>query len=361
MLKLTEYQRTGKEHQAEFRLYVNGKESGLPPLLPLLPTRKDKTFEGYHHRLTSKTNDIKYGLIINYLQTVDPQLFESVCRQLQPFLREIGIPFGNRSCTLWLGNYERTPFGVHIDPLAGFQFPIIGRKRLRLWTSEYQNKHPELELAQDYKKHLRNSVLIEADPGGMLYWPSDLWHVGESDGQFHVSLGIPFYFGELIARKSLQVTLKKWENETEKSEYCLRNGSFPLKSRSLESNTDDYVGNIERRYRQIVSEFDSPDTLLALRERSLRSLSAYGFEIVPPASKQVPVNMDDVIRIDSLFPYVCLPYPDCDTNFVVSCKGHSLRVKETPMLPKLLNTLNQGQGLLVRDLVKRKPQTWEPS
>jgi hypothetical protein len=93
---------------------------------------------------------------------------------------------------LYLGNYRKTPFGVHVDRCGVFSFPVIGIKKIRLWKATYVKKNPQLDRAFEYTKYKKASQLIEARPGDMTYWPSSSWHIAESDGTFSAtwSLGI---------------------------------------------------------------------------------------------------------------------------------------------------------------------------
>ncbi len=106
--------------------------------------------------------------------------------------REVGLPNRFAEIGLYLGNYRKTPFGVHVDGCGVFSFPIVGAKRFRIWKPSYAAKHPSLERSFHYAKHKAASKTLDAKVGDMTYWPSSAWHIAESNGSFSAtwSLGV---------------------------------------------------------------------------------------------------------------------------------------------------------------------------
>ena len=157
-----------------------------------LPQPDDGSFEGYHARVDALLNPPwrrrlglrprRYGLAINFAEHGDFAFWRWSRDFLRPLHRAIGMSNAGTYNAVFVGNYTRTAVGVHVDQESVFSVPVVGRKAIRTWHPDYVEKHPELMGANDYAEQLGASTLTTAEPGGFIYWPSKLWHVGESDG-----------------------------------------------------------------------------------------------------------------------------------------------------------------------------------
>jgi len=173
-----------------FKFFVNGYRSSEEETLFVLPKKSDRTLIGYNERMERIYQD--YCLVCDELLQVNQDkqtLLNQFTRQLY---RHVGLPNRFTEMGLYLGNYRKTPFGVHIDRCGVFSFPVVGEKRFREWSSSYVKKNPDLERSFRYAKHKPSSKLLQAKPGDMAYWPSSSWHIAESDGKFSAtwSLGV---------------------------------------------------------------------------------------------------------------------------------------------------------------------------
>lgn len=173
------------------KFYVNGVRLEPFEAIDQLPDSNDLSLESYHQRMLQQFDD--YGLVCDGLLEV---LGSSDRRKLGSFLRGLykftGIPNRFAELGLYLGNYKRTPFGVHVDPCGVMSFPVVGRKTFRLWTPDFVAKNPELQEAFSYDEFKKKSYVLTAERGDMTYWPSSYWHIAEGDGEFSCtwSLGI---------------------------------------------------------------------------------------------------------------------------------------------------------------------------
>ncbi|SDZ27515.1 Cupin superfamily protein [Lysobacter sp. yr284] len=134
----------------------------------------------------------RYALVISAFHSYRWPLWRSERAFFAPLWREAGLPVTGAITTLFHGNYESTPVGVHRDRFATFMIPVQGRKRMRFWTRKPWRE--AISTLPDYRAHLDSSFLVEAEPGDVLYWPADYYHVGESvDGgvSTSVNLGVP--------------------------------------------------------------------------------------------------------------------------------------------------------------------------
>ncbi|MFZ3231503.1 MAG: cupin domain-containing protein [Pseudobdellovibrio sp.] len=172
------------------KFFINGESQYQSELLQVLPIKKDKSLLGYHQRMQKLFTD--YCLVCDELIQVSQDRWSVLSDFTQGLYQFVGIPNRQSEIGLYLGNYKKTPFGVHVDGCGVFSIPIVGEKRFRIWEPAYVKKNPDLQLAFDYQSYLKESTLFKLNPGDISYWPSTSWHIAESDGSFSAtwSLGI---------------------------------------------------------------------------------------------------------------------------------------------------------------------------
>lgn len=172
------------------KLYVDGHRQFESEVLRHLPKKSDRSFAGYHDRMSSQYSD--YCLVCDELLQVDHDKHENLTEFLAELFSEVGMPNRFAEMGLYLGNYRKTPFGVHEDPCGVFSFPVVGKKKFRVWEPAVVKHNPKLAQAFSYGKYKAASQVLEARVGDMTYWPSSAWHIAESDGTFSAtwSLGV---------------------------------------------------------------------------------------------------------------------------------------------------------------------------
>jgi len=173
-----------------FKLYIDGNLTYEEDVLQFLPHKKDKNFMGYHHRMSALFSD--YCLVCDELLQVESYIRKIILDFTYELYQHIGFPNRFTEIGLYLGNYKKTPFGVHVDKCGVFSLPVTGVKKFRLWTDHFVQKHPELNRAFKYSRYNKQSQVITIAPGDLSYWPSNAWHIAESTGSFSAtwSLGV---------------------------------------------------------------------------------------------------------------------------------------------------------------------------
>ncbi|UYL09329.1 cupin domain-containing protein [Bdellovibrio sp. SKB1291214] len=173
-----------------FKFYTDGIKAQEEDVLSVLPEKSDKSLAGYHKRMNTLFSD--YCLVCDELLQVNLKKQHLLTDFTDQLYRHVGFPNRFSEMGLYLGNYKKTPFGVHVDSCGVFSFPVAGTKKFRLWNAAYGEKHPELDRTFNYEKNKKHSQLLEVGPGDMTYWPSSEWHIAESDGSFSAtwSLGV---------------------------------------------------------------------------------------------------------------------------------------------------------------------------
>lgn len=172
------------------KFFIDGVKADPEEVLQVLPEKSDKSLLGYHKRMNAQFPD--YCLVCDELLQVNLKKQHLLQDFTEALYRHVGFPNRFSEIGLYLGNYRKTPFGVHVDSCGVFSFPVAGVKRFRLWPAAYGDDHPELDRTFNYEKHKKHSQLVEVGPGDMTYWPSSEWHIAESDGSFSAtwSLGV---------------------------------------------------------------------------------------------------------------------------------------------------------------------------
>ena len=265
-----------------FKFYIDGFKADAEDVLQVLPEKSDKSLQGYHKRMKALFPD--YCLVCDELLQVNLKKQHLLTEFTDQLYSHVGFPNRFSEMGLYLGNYRKTPFGVHVDSCGVFSFPVAGVKRFRIWKPEYVKKNPALDRAFKYDKHKQDSLLLEAVPGDMTYWPSSAWHIAESDGSFSAtwSLGV-------------------WVDQPHKDVFCdalkdLLNEKLGEAGTSVTTkfkklhNSDGKVSALPDIYNDSIKSLMSLSAL-ELQETFLKSwmkhISLQGFKTVPQASIKI--------------------------------------------------------------------------
>jgi hypothetical protein len=158
---------------------------------PWLPVARDRGFAGYAARLAGALGDRRHALVISRFLGHARAVWSAARAMFAPLWQRIGLPLTGAITTLFHGDYEATPTGVHKDRFTTMMFALAGRKRMRFWPVRPWTE--PVSTITRYDAHLATSFAIEVGPGDVLYWPSSHYHVGEAAGgvSISVNVGIP--------------------------------------------------------------------------------------------------------------------------------------------------------------------------
>lgn len=138
-----------------------------------------------------------YMLHLSHLHCFDPGVERAVTKFVTELARDVGFPEGGFWIDAYVGNYARTPFGVHLDGASNFTLGVVGTKELHLWEPEaYWAAQANGDLAS-LEGHGR---VLEARPGRTIYWPSRYWHVAYPGEGLSVTFNVAAYFDRLGPR-----------------------------------------------------------------------------------------------------------------------------------------------------------------
>jgi 50S ribosomal protein L16 3-hydroxylase len=311
----------------------------------LLPEASDWSAEGYAARVTPLVGGRRFGLVVEDVQAYDSTLWLRLRDFLGGLFAHTGLPGDGCKATVFLGNYDRTPFGLHRGDSANFMFVVDGMKRMRTWPDAYFQGKADLTYSTAYSQHNAESIVMDAQPGDIIFWPSDYWHIGESvDGRMSSAVSVALFMtprpaADVVARASRLVQQHMGEAEVSRP-------------------PNDSAHHMERitrhaaRAREALTAAASDAALEeALRVDMLDRLTAFGFARPPRPLPHRPLAADDILRANPDYPILWMASDDDD--IVCSASGHSFKVSASPHVTGLIASLNTGEPHRVRDLVEQ--------
>jgi hypothetical protein len=326
--------------QQKVRLYVDGAEIDIVggAHQELLPQYGDLSFDGYNRRMVLQGFQ-DYALIIADWHQFDRALWERILVSLEGLAEGVGISGSRMDTQVFLGTYKVTPFGVHADPTGAFHFPVIGTKTMRFWQNSFVVNTPELARTHRYERFFQESSTVQAQPGEVIYWPSDLWHVGESDGAFSVTWGFGYWLGNCLRRLAVAKSLREFEQIESPAANIAPNSII---------NAGRTLGPVDDLLQDLLGNISSESFRQSVARSWLEHYSAYGFLRVPPLLDVVPLDECSVLRKKPVFRILAAQTgPDA---ICVASAGHSCMLPPSKIVFAMIDRLNQGTPVPVKEL-----------
>jgi len=309
-----------------------------------LPRAKDICLPGYVARLNRDLAAGQLTMLVNDFQNELGWTFYNRLRQfLQGHYEIAGVP-ARAEVDLFLGNYRRTPLGVHRDEADVFCFVVDGRKKFRLWPKEsFRSSSPRYGPGP-YTKYMKGSVCLAGDPGDILYWPSSYWHVAESDGQLVSSLTLGLYHGYSVFL-ALMKNIGEWYREIGGDErdpigsLPFSNYRVPAELVSTAQRAEGRPGRLTQRLMRIWME----------------RITAYGFDRIPRLRRRATLETSEAVRANPISPIL---HWRCNGDLVIAANGRSLAVTHDNEIVRMLGRVSRGSvyELAPRSARHRKSQ-----
>lgn len=330
-----------------FKFYIDGFKAEAEDVLQVLPEKKDQSLLGYHARMKALFPD--YCLVCDELLKVNLKKQHLLTDFTDELYRHVGFPNRFSEMGLYLGNYRKTPFGVHVDSCGVFSFPVAGLKRFRLWTSAFAKKNPGLDRAFKYDRYKKNSQLLEVGPGDMAYWPSSAWHIAESDGSFSATWSL----GVWIDQPHKEMFSESLKNLLDpKLGPVGAAATTPFKT--LHSKAGE-VAELPETYRKSIELLQSL-TALELQETFLKSwmkhISLQGFKNMPHVDFKLSAKSRIQLRSDRSL-ILWQQGLTSKEKFYFSFGGVLVESSKSSGLLKLVKAVNAGETCLVSDFLKK--------
>ncbi len=336
---------------AGFKFYIDGVQTHPEDVLQVLPVKKDKSLIGYHRRMNALFSD--YCLVCDELLKFNAEKQALLTDFTAELYRHTGFPNRFSEMGLYLGNYRKTPFGVHVDRCGVFSFPVVGQKKFRLWTSAYVKKHPELDRAFSYSRHKKDSILMQAEAGDMTYWPSSAWHIAESDGRFSTTWSLGVWVDK---------PHKELFSESLNLLVAEKMGASGELTATVFQNLHSATGEMTELPKAFVKSIQLLKELTAevLEENFLKfwmqHVSLLGFKNLPQGTEQP--GLSSRLRLRSPRAKILWQASRVHkTKVFCSFGGVLIKTEKSSGLLKLIKTLNEGEICLVRDFINPSHKT----
>ncbi|MER5728315.1 cupin domain-containing protein [Streptomyces sp. NPDC002138] len=323
------------------------------------PRAEDGTFDGYRQRLDSElaafSKERRYALVVHAFHAFHAGQWERERAFLEPLWERTGLPLSGAITTLFHGNYEHTPVGVHKDRFATFMFALEGRKRMRFWRERPWTEPVTTVL--DYQPYLTGSFTAEPEPGDLLYWPADYYHVGESvDGgaATSVNIGVPREAHRAVYDVDDLLLGKAPDAMVDPDVGLVR---LPAATAPLSVPEQPSDGALPEALEQTLRVFQEYHDPARMRDRvasvSLRNWSASGLCPVPPP--EAPRPLDDGTPVRARARVLHQPVTGA---VLCAANGNVLRAELTErQVERLLDRLAEGESSPVGDLLVELPPT----
>lgn len=332
------------EPRDDLELMIGGRRIVLD-LNRWLPEATDVSLQGYQARLKRAGTAGELAMLVNDFQQELGWTFYSRLRQfLQGLYEFTGVP-PQAELDLFLGNYRRTPLGVHRDEADVFCFVVDGKKKFRLWPGEVFRSSSRRYGPAPYGNYLKESVCLEGEPGDILYWPPSYWHVAESDGRLGSSLTLALYHGYSIF-VALIKSMGEWNREIGGDERDPI-GSLPFSKLRMSAEMASIAQRAEGRPGR-------------LTERLMRSwmerITSYGFRRIPRARGRAALRIGRGVRANPISPIL---HWRCNGDLVIAANGRSMAVAYNREIVRMLGRVSRGTICKITDQLnagRRKSQ-----
>ena len=186
--------------RGDARMYVDGRSALPNERRSFLEAVEVGSATEFVRRVSALLGGKKIGLLLS-----DIEIYKgSLAARLQSFVSDmivrVGIPAGDVESTLFVGNYSETPFGIHNDlDCDVITICIEGRKRMLVWPPEYfeveggRRNRLRQEVPNPISEFGSDAIVLEAEPGDLMYWPRNWYHVAQGTGEAVATVGIGFH------------------------------------------------------------------------------------------------------------------------------------------------------------------------
>lgn len=333
------------------KFYVDGVRLEPFEALEQLPVPSDKSLQGYHRRMSRQFKD--YGLVCDELLQVmrdpsvrDAKAWDIVSHFSQNLFQHTGLPNRFAEVGLYLGNYRKTPFGVHVDRCGVFSLPVVGKKTFRTWAPNIVEKNPELKESFSYDEFKSKSQVLVAEPGDITYWPSTHWHIAEGDGSFSATWSIGVWVDRPLTDVVAHIMTSTVQTAiTKKLKQRAQVTSLPLS----ELTDDGFVTGLPKNLS------DALKSVSALSEATLKEaflvwwlehVSSSGFKLEEsPRMRPSEIRIGEVILGQTDRPIYWAKLSK--SEIIWACDGQTHRAKATKEIVTILGSLNAGRPVTI--------------
>ncbi len=339
-----------------FRAYVDGRLLDRDEMEKVYdqPPAPGESLEAWCARAFQ---DRKFGFIINAGEKFDEAFSRDIALALAPLLRQAGIPRDGIQFTLFLGNYDKTPLGIHQD-IRGENVTHFhvgpGSKVMYVWdkedyrrlTNEGGLKHRDFPALKPHAKKFR----IEA--GDLFFMPEGTFHIGVQD---ELSIGITVWqythTNSDLARSMLR---HAWTQVRPiDADAIVHDGTAPDDDTHIDSIVAPQT--VPAEYRHLTLEGLVKTAYVDWRHILF---SNAGYRNPPFEREQREAfSRDDEVQLDA--PYRILTRKIAGTGkMILYIRGHRLELNDHACLVDFVERLNDGEPHPVAELLGLLDERW---
>lgn len=301
--------------------------------------------------------DRKFGFIINSGEKFDEAFSQDIALAMAPLLRQAGIPRDGIQFTLFIGNYDKTPLGIHQDNRGESvtHFHVgPGRKVMYVWDKEdYRRLTHEGGLKpRDFQALQPHARKFTIESGDLFYMPEGTYHIGVQD---ELSIGITVW----------QYT----HTNTDMAWAMLRHVGTQIRPidgdaivhDTMPPDVDSHIGSIVAphtvplEYRHLTFEAMLKTAYVDWRHILF---SNAGYRNRPfERTQREAFSRDDEVQLEA--PYKILTRRMAGTGkMMVYVRGHRLELNDHPCLVDFIERLNDGEVHAVPELLGLLDKRW---
>jgi hypothetical protein len=300
----------------------------------------------------------KFGIIINRGERFSQTLARHIALAFAPLFERTGYPQEGVNFTIFLGNYDKTPLGIHQDKRGEsvMHFHLgPGEKTMHLWDpAEFESKLKSGEFKRaDFDRLAPFSKTFRFGDGDVFFMPEGTYHIGKQN-DFSVGLTVWRYnHADSMLLHNLHQDifnrLAPYVGQQQRGD-----SSLPECTQALDpilgklAITEDFKGlNYEELLREIY------------RDRRYEIHSNGGYRAAAQVgAKPITLSEEDHVVLEHPF-RMHLKLPDGGTKMYLYVRGHKIELNRFDCLVSIVETLNEGRVQPVNALLRMLDPAWK--
>lgn len=342
--------------QYGFRVYLDGHQINGAEMEAIYddPPLSGESLLAWVHRVFSEKS---FGIIINSGEKFSSDFSKDIATIMAPLFERIGFPRDGIQFSIFVGNYDKTPLGIHQDYRGEnvLHFHVgPGDKTMHVWDKdEYRKLTTEGGLRKgDFHALEPYAQSYQIQPGDLFFMPEGTFHVGS---QKDLSVAITVWQYTHTNERFIQELLNHVHKQIKLSgKDAIEHDARPPHDGS---HIDDIlpISDLPDEYKDL--------TLHALVKKAyldwrLEISSNAGYRNSPFKNKCREIfSTQDIVQIEN--PYRILTRRiDGMEKLMVYVRGHKFEIKHHDCLLDLIAVLNDGQEHKVDTLLKLLNPQW---
>ncbi len=333
------------DERVHSRFYIDGERVNPAQETSFLVKPTDLNLGSYIQRIDSETPG-RHGCIISNFQSLDPDIWIQFTGMLVKLYEHSGFPFKKAQTDIFMGNYHRTVFGLHKDNEDVITFVLKGKKRFLVWPFEVFQDTPDLPPNSkekgmafpdmDYSDKRDQAIVLEGEPGDVIFWPKEYWHVAETvNDETALTIALGFFCEENPFKGIYTIT-----------ESLMNDMGLKLPARLP------YNGSTTSLLDEVLkvqdASFQHPTIQQNTQAYYLCWLSRFGFDVAPDPDPSQTLSENDKVQICAHAPIV---YKQFGSKLFIAINGRSFWMPAHPQIAAMIDKLNVGKEHSVSSLL----------